>query len=112
MYSKLSPDNKYTIVKIQGDIEEGNNREILENVFLEALKNRTPFLVLDLENVTEVRSALLAKILNFYRETRLSNSKMGLLGVSAPIKEKLNKLFINKILAYYDNESDIDYKEV
>ncbi len=107
MYSTLSSDNQYVIIKMQGDINLGNNRDILSKIFTEALSYRTPNIVIDLEEIKDIDSSILGKILNFYKESRMANSDLGILGANNTIKEKLNALLFFNFIKCYDNESDI-----
>lgn len=107
MYSKLSSDNKYVIVKMQGDINLGSNRDILDKTFLEALSYRTPHVILDLEDVRDIDSSIIGKLLSFYKESQMVNSHLGLLGVNETIKEKLNALLFFNFIKCYNSESDI-----
>lgn len=86
------------VINVEGGIDEKGAEE-LKSTFAQLQTAPTPFVVLNLSGVDQIGSSGIGKILLFYKNLAIKNSRLELIGLSPMLFELFHELKLDSLFS-------------
>ncbi len=98
MKISIANESGKVIITVDGDINEKGSEE-LKSTFSQLQTAPTPYVVLNLGGVSQIGSSGIGKILLFYKNLAIKNSRLEVIGLSPLLYELFRELKLDSLFS-------------